>query len=1453
VNVKKNKWLKRTVIFCITGLVLTISAIVFIPEVQTFVAQKLLKLVVRQAKANVSVGRFEMHFFKNLHIDDLFISDQAGDTLIYAEKLHAGFDSLSFSRNYYVLDTLELVKPVVKITKSELSVYNYEFLLKLFGDPEVSDDSKPLHINAGQLIIKGGQFAYREYPLGADEPDDIFNSRNLLFNNLNVNLRNISYGDSLSFISENISFSEQCGFIVDSLTFIGSMASSRLKTEQFKLRTPYSVIHIPLFDFEMAFAVGKTNAETTTGMERGRISHSRISGRDMSYFSKLFKENYTDYYLSADLYKRSSRYITNNLSLTVGNTELRIDAEAFENTQSPDFYVIADITHFHTDKTLFTDIPFHAVLGDTVILPAELQAAEYLDMTGQVFYTSDSINFTALMSSNLLNARHNLTYVPYANTFFIKGSSEIEFTDDAVWPQTEGIGLQSIRSEYYMLFKAGKFHRGTVTGNFYKAAYQDFRFQKLQMQAILEPSSYSISMSADEEQYKFLADLDYFFASSEKRYDYSFKLDRFLFPSGGDSLICSGKIAGSLQGSIPDKLDGYMGATDLSFDKDNRNLSLSALVIKMSHEYGQQIFELDTEYGRLDFRTTSDLSQLLGYLQTYFSEFVPIQSETNKVTAVDSDMEGITNLTLDLKKMQELNSFFFPNYNLGSELYLEAYHNASEKAFELSCRIPEIQVYDNKLLDFDLEIFGNEQALSVTALSSGNLMSDELVLERIYFESRFEQNTATTVLSWYNNDSLMHAGDLSIYSSFADNENSILVRNSILPTRFILKGKAWDFVGKSIDYDAGAFVFDSVLIVSGTSEIEINGRLSSNPNDALMIDFYDLRLNNLDRYVSFEDFHLQGNFRGRIALYNSFVSPGFDIAASINSLKINDYDFGDLSVSAEHITSENRTFLNVFAFNGANRFSLEGYLDNYEIFDIQIGIPTFDMRILHDVFKDDLDIYGGTGSGNLQLFGDIQNPSFNAVLRADNLKTRIHYLGTEYQFSPVIALNDSSLNIFSTAVSDSYGNTGNVSAEIRHRKFDDFNFDVNMNFERFLVLNTAAGSNEDYSGRVFAGGKARIFGSFSDYKVDANIRTLPGTELLVNIQDEAVREEYGFVSFVGEKDPVADSTEKTSEITGDMELNMQLQLEPEAKFKVITDPATGDELSFRGSGLLGFKTGSGGNIELTGEYEISKGKYDFKIEDFLGYEFEVKEGSTIRWAGSPYDALTDIEAQYTLRRIDLYDLFRNEASKNIYVPVTCHIYIKDRLMQPEVSFGLSTNESQRTLSSVLKNMHRDELNKQFVSLLLFKKFQPMGGIRQQAADNAGSDFDPSALLAKQLGPLLSSINENVDVGLKYKRFDTRQTDEIELDVSAGLLDNRLQLSGNVAHGNYYNTPNSNTVGDFEIEFNLTPDGRYRMRVYNASNRNLIYHSAPYTQGVGFSFRSEFEKFFKFNNILRNKR
>jgi len=53
---------------------------------------------------------------------------------------------------------------------------------------------------------------------------------------------------------------------------------------------------------------------------------------------------------------------------------------------------------------------------------------------------------------------------------------------------------------------------------------------------------------------------------------------------------------------------------------------------------------------------------------------------------------------------------------------------------------------------------------------------------------------------------------------------------------------------------------------------------------------------------------------------------------------------------------------------------------------------------------------------------------------------------------------------------------------------------------------------------------------------------------------------------------------------------------------------------------------------------------------------------------------------------------------------------------------------------------------------------------------------------------------------------------------------------------------SELVGDFEINVKLTRNGKLQLKAYNKSNNNLIYETAPYTQGLGISYKENYNHF-----------
>jgi hypothetical protein len=100
---------------------------------------------------------------------------------------------------------------------------------------------------------------------------------------------------------------------------------------------------------------------------------------------------------------------------------------------------------------------------------------------------------------------------------------------------------------------------------------------------------------------------------------------------------------------------------------------------------------------------------------------------------------------------------------------------------------------------------------------------------------------------------------------------------------------------------------------------------------------------------------------------------------------------------------------------------------------------------------------------------------------------------------------------------------------------------------------------------------------------------------------------------------------------------------------------------------------------------------------------------------------------------------------------------------------------------------------------------------------------------------------------------------VEVALSTQLFNNRIIVDGNVGVANNRAAgagaqSSSNIVGDVNIEYKITQDGRFRVRAFNRSNdvgaNALVSNNAPFTQGVGISFRRDFNTF---SGLFKGKR
>jgi hypothetical protein len=195
--------------------------------------------------------------------------------------------------------------------------------------------------------------------------------------------------------------------------------------------------------------------------------------------------------------------------------------------------------------------------------------------------------------------------------------------------------------------------------------------------------------------------------------------------------------------------------------------------------------------------------------------------------------------------------------------------------------------------------------------------------------------------------------------------------------------------------------------------------------------------------------------------------------------------------------------------------------------------------------------------------------------------------------------------------------------------------------------------------------------------------------------------------------------------------------------------------------------------------------------------------------------------------------------------------LTDKLMQPQINFDILLPNSDEATRNLLKSqiVNEDDLNRQVFSLLVFRTFLPSqsGVTNTSAISNVGSNV--SELLSSQLTNMLSQISSDVNLGVNYMQGDATSADQVNVNLSTQLFNDRVSIDGSVGTGNTSTSSSTNTsgmVGEFNIEVKVTEDGAVRIKAFNRSNQYLLVtNDVPYTQGVGIFYRREFDDWKEF--------
>jgi hypothetical protein len=329
-------------------------------------------------------------------------------------------------------------------------------------------------------------------------------------------------------------------------------------------------------------------------------------------------------------------------------------------------------------------------------------------------------------------------------------------------------------------------------------------------------------------------------------------------------------------------------------------------------------------------------------------------------------------------------------------------------------------------------------------------------------------------------------------------------------------------------------------------------------------------------------------------------------------------------------------------------------------------------------------------------------------------------------------------------------------------------------------------------------------------------------------------------------------------------------VKPATKIKLIFDERLGDEITSHGYGDINIKMNSAGEVKMNGLYTIKNTATENSTYNFvlgpIKQNFIIQEEGTISWNGNPYIAKLDLITFYTVFT-SLKDILPLQTTNSQSIQeVKCNLKLSETIEKPKLTFEIELAKAGTGLNDDAKasisriNANKDELNKQFFSLLLWKKFQPVLSTSNNVGTNAVAD-----LVSNQINSLLGDLSKNYKFNVSYNttsnqtadNLQTQGTSKLALGVTKNFFDGKLLVNGTIGRSSYtnQNINQNRLIGNLNLELKLNESGTLRVNGFNQMNDYYVSTqlNSNTTQGIGLNYQEEFSTINEFNiyNALSN--
>ena len=1393
----------------------------------------------RDLKPMISVGRLEVTLALETLINNSATDIHLDEVLLY--QPHVALVKDAKTGNLNIDDFLERINEMTRDTTK----------------PSIANQNIPFTIGKATLI--DGEFTYNDMRKPTMD-GRLFDYNHFLVSGLSANLNSfLLLGDTIAVnIGRMKGFEKQANLRIHRLDTKFLYCAKEMRLDSLFARINGSTVRNRLvFSYDSFSAFNEFNDEVVM---RANLRNAVVRAQDLAPFTSYFNNNF-------DIARATGDYLGRIRSFKVTNADIRFGANfrsrlvgdlAFKGLPDSDENTVVDF-RFKPSQVNMADIrPYYSDSAFNTIAKklgtvdfAATYAGRFIDFkTVGTFKTG-----IGTVSGDLalhLNGDQRTTYSGNLKLSDINVGSLIDRPD--LVQRVDGQGKFVGRG---LTIKDGSLD---LNAQFTRVGFQKYNYRNLVVQGNLQQSFFRGLVSVKDTNLTFNLNGAFDLRGPKNLFDVRGTVQQANFLATNlldDSLIVRSDLDVQLQGNTLNELVGNARLLNTFATYGKRSLVLDTLFMSSAITGNERSISINSDYLDADLKGNFQLTQVADDLNRIAKEYrLNFAGNAAGLAAYYQEKLrkplSVTPYNIDysflLKNSQPLLTLVYPSLYVSPNTKLEGRFGVDQSSLLTlngtidTLKFDEYNFYKSTV-DLNTSKFVNSPDVLASLIinSTQQQFGSLAATENLQAEASWDVNHIDFTTSLHQQKSTNRA-DLNGSLTFKGDAIDIELERS----KFRLLDSTWTISPENLIRIVGPEITVRNLAVSNRNQlISVSGKASQDSLQTLDIETKNFLLETLNPVLKTK---VSGVANGKVAVRGLYGLPLLDGAITIDSLKYNDFLIGNV-VNRSTLDQLNRINLDtrirrldreVLAITGmytpgesaANPLDLKAVLEGT------------DLRLVEPFVKDIASNISGTATGIVTIKGKAGSPVLGGTVDINNGKLTLDYLKADLGFSDKIYFGPSEIVAKNMVLTDLNGGRATLRGGVFHDGFKYFTVDLNVvDMKNFKILNTTLKDNDQFYGTAVVSGRAGIEGPFDNLAIRANVTSNRGTRIFIPLDQAASVSKEEVIRFININPAQRDSANTQPEVDlSGIRMDFNLSITPDAYCEIQLDRQTGDIIKAYGSGQLAMRIDTKGDFTMTGAYEIQQGEYTFTFENVINKRFQMLPNSRITWTGDPYEAMVDVKTAYTqyASLAPILQYYSSNSSNNPdrtrRYPVDLLINLNGRLLAPDISYDLKVKEYPQqpdfrqavaAFESRLQS-NDQELGRQVSSILLFSQLAPGEGLglidpaSPTSSNVVGSGLTNSLseLLSNQISRLASTLDKNLDVGVSLNGLDQNLVNNLQVRLSYRFNDRfRISRDGGFTYGQNQ-TSVASLLGEWTLEYWLSPDGQLRLKMYNRNQNQL---------------------------------